>query len=70
MVLSYSIGVILQHDVVAMMYCWCYKSHLSVPGGEATDSRSVLQHQGPVGNPQEFPAPPPRDWPWPVWKGL
>ena len=41
-----------------------------LPGGEAPDSRALIQHQGPVGDPQELPATPPRDWTWAVWKGL
>ena len=39
-------------------------------GGEAPDSWTVVQHQGPVGDPQEFSTTHTRDRPRTVRKGL
>lgn len=54
----------LAHNSDLSVSCVC------LAGGETPDQRAVLQHEGPVGNPQEFTQTDTQDWPRPVWRGV
>jgi len=51
---------------VLNVYVYIYVS----PGGEADDSRFVLQYKGPVGNTQTFIENVEENRPWAVWRSV
>lgn len=54
----------LVHNSDSHVSCVC------LAGGKTPDQRAVLQHEGPMGNPQEFTQTNTQDWPRPVWRGV